>query len=535
MAKMPASMKPPDDFLFANPEGRPFRAISIETELDGPGGEVARSLNSCGIIASQHVLPYGSHPGPAHPHVAFLKSDSSVTCGEVVFDRIYLTNARHAKALRVAMEKMRQLEKQGKVAYNPNCGGHIHMDALGYGFYDVLRLMVNFGYLEEPIFRLAGAGKQYGHRSLYKGYDRAHNGRGYSNPVVKGPFTDPVLALSHFRAQQRNTGLNITKYMSTQCRTGRCEMMPIKVGDHMQDAEVEMRVQRWMRNYRADYGHAPTAADIEARRRAVRRSYGASHRGILDLKMCTCAHPQFTIEWRVWNSQGNPRVLYSWIALMQALHSYCWRPGDDPSYREHEHREPLGWERRPFDGADLAYLKKAQERLEFIFCELPLRDVEKDALAYSFMRTPYRVFGKDYFKRLAQMPYKAPPFPNEYKGIPVRKISDIEELAAMEVVADSPFMEAARRVLFDPMPSPHPNPVPRSESTSPQRERTTGQRPRLRRRGMDTPQEILRSWLDDPPRMFLTPTEVRNMYGPDVVPEYQVESVPELEPERYEE
>lgn len=436
MSKMPASMVAPDDFQFPKLKERPFRAISIETEIDGPGPEVARALCNSGIIGTDYVMQYGTHPGDRHPHVAFLKHDGSVTCGEVVFDRIYLDNETHAKGLRVAMEKLRQLEKKGNIAYNPNCGGHIHIDAAGYGFYDLLRLMVLFGYLEEPIFRLAGAGKQYGHRSLFRGYDRAHNGRGYSNPVVKGPFTDPVLAMNHFRAQHRMSGLNITKYMAARCRAG-CTLLPIRDGDALDDAEVEARLDRWIRQWRSDYGYPPEEDRINMQRDKIRLSL--MRESPMDFKLCTCSHPQHTIEWRVWNSTGNPRIMYGWIALMQALHSYAWRPASDPSYRAHEHREPFGWERRPFDGADLVALAKIKERVEFIFTELPLRDVEKDALAYTFMRTPYKVFGKPFFTGLARSPYKAPPFSNEYKGIPVRKIGDVTEVEVDET--PSPFEE----------------------------------------------------------------------------------------------
>jgi hypothetical protein len=110
----------------------------------------------------------------------------------------------------------------------------------------------------------------------------------------------------------------------------------------------------------------------------------------------------------------------------------------------------LGWERRPFDGADLGYQKKAQDRVEFIFNELPLADVEKDALAYTFMRSPYKVWGKPFFTKLAQTPYKPPEYSNVYKGIPVRKIQDVAEL-----VEEAKKAQDARVDLFDgPLGSP---------------------------------------------------------------------------------
>ena len=444
MAKMPASMLAPDNFVFPDVPGRPFRAISIETEIDGSKTDVARSLYACGVIGTDHVMSYGTHPGEAHPHVAFLKHDSSVTCGEVIFDRIYLDNLAHAKGLRIAMEKMRQLEKKGTIAYNPNCGGHIHVDASGYGFYDLLRLMVLFGYLEEPIFRLAGAGKQYGHRSLFKGYDRAHAGRGYSNPVTKGPFTDPVVAMNSFRVQHRNSGLNITKYMAARCRSKKCNLLPVRDGDDVVDQEVEIRLTQWLNSYTRDNDGIPPSNEMISDERQYLQDT-MRKRVAVDYKLCTCPKEQHTIEWRVWNAQGNPRIMFAWIALMQALHAYSWRPADAPSYREHEHKTPLGWERRPFDGSDLKYLAQAKERVEFMFTELPLRDVEKDALAYTFMRTPYKVFGRDYFRKLAQSSYKPVPYANTYVGIPVRNIGDVKELA--EEAQSSPLDEARARVV----------------------------------------------------------------------------------------
>ena len=161
MAKMPASMVAPDDFLFPKLEGRPFRAISIETEIDGPGPEVARSLYSCGIIGTDHVMQYGSHPGESHPHVAFLKHDGSVTCGEVIFDRIYLDQLAHAKGLRVAMEKMRQLEKKGSIAYNPNCGGHVHVES-EEGVGTTFRVEVPYGSEHLPQERVVSGVPQSG-------------------------------------------------------------------------------------------------------------------------------------------------------------------------------------------------------------------------------------------------------------------------------------------------------------------------------------------------------------------------------------
>jgi hypothetical protein len=509
MSTIPASARAPDDFLFTEPEGRPFRAISIETEVDGPGPKLAKDLNSCGIIGTPYVMDYGTHPGTTHPHIAFLKHDGSVTAGEVVFDRIYLSNPTHAKAFRIATEKMRQLEKKGVIAYNPNCGGHTWVDASGFGFYDLLRLMVLFGHLEEPIFRLAGAGKTYGHRSLFKGYDRAHDGRGYSNPVVKGPFTDPVLAMNAFRTQHRMSGLNISKYLGSRCK-GCSPPLQIRPKDALPDPKVEMKLSRWIASYTSSNGAPPSQVSIETEREYMMHQSGRA--AGVDMKNCTCDHSQFAVEWRVWNAQSNPRILYAWIALMQAAHAYCWRPVDNPGYREHVDMLPLGWERRPFDGADLGYQKAAQTRVEFMFHELPLADVEKDALAYTFMRSPYKVWGKPFFTRLAQTPYKAPEYPNVYSGIPLRKIGDMVELQQeLEATPSDPLVQHRQRVeqveqafargqwldsryLTSTEHSPPLSPPPPTISTGTQRQRRVV-------RTVDPPEEAvmpLRTWRPSP-------------------------------------
>lgn len=372
---LPKLMEPPNGFVFEEPPGRPFRTISMETEVDGDQYALAQSMYGAGVIGTDRRMDYGWHPGKSHPHLAFLKYDGSVTGGELVFDKVDLTNPDHAKMFLCAHLKLRDLEKAGDIAYNPNCGGHVHIDGNGYGYYDILRLLVLFGFMEEPIFRLAGAGKTYGHRTLWKGYDQANGGRGYSDPVVKGPFVDPGRAVAAITGQKRMSGVNTSIYFNSGC-----------IGSH---ASCKPKV------------------------------IGA---GMYDLKECNCiAHVKRTIEWRVWNAQGNPRIVHAWIALMQAFHAYAWRPvGLD--YTKHEDMPEFTWTWKPYDVLTREQKIKAQERVEFMFTELPLTSDEKRSLRYAFNRTPYKTWGKEWFARMVDTPYKPPPFPNKYARVFKRSI-----------------------------------------------------------------------------------------------------------------
>jgi len=391
---LPKLMQPPRKFHFEEPLGRPFRICSVETELDGAGQALASDLFQHGIVASPDVQLYSFQPKNAHPHVAYLKFDGSVTAGELVFDRLDLTNPAHAAALLRALERLRSLEKNGDVGYNPNCGGHIHLDANGFGIWDLVRLMTLFGFCEEPIFRLAGAGKTYGHRTLYTGYDRANHGAGYSDPISKGPFTSAKSAWETIRNQKRMSSLNTTIYTASNDVTG---------GAHG--------------GYRCS-GGCPGAREFIPQKRNGQTVSEA----VFDKKTCTCPQRKNTIEWRVWNAQGNPRILYAWIALMQAMHAWAWRPADDKKYPKHDPMPAFTWTWRPFSRLTQDERRLAQDRVQFMFHELPLTAEEKDTLRYAFMRTPYKLFGKDWMKAQANTPYKPPEFPNIYKKTFKRKL-----------------------------------------------------------------------------------------------------------------
>lgn len=381
MPPLAATVRAPNDFQFPKLEDRPFRIISIETEVDGDSHALPTTLYNSGYVQTPYVERYGYNPPKGYSCLGFIKYDGSVTGGEVVFDCLDLTNKEVARLTHEAYAELYALERKRVIATNPNCGGHITIDAAGYGHFDLLRLLTVFGYLEEPIFRLAGAGKKYGHRSLYPGHDRAAGGGGYANAIIKGPFVPQKDAFTKVFGMRRMSAINITKFRPVpRCTCGAKNNPDLYMDD--------------------DYGNR-----------------------WLDNKRCTCNSLNKCFEWRIWNSQTNPRILYAWIGLMQALHAYAYRPWNTTTYKKVEHLPPLDWRIKRYSTLSTAEKRLAQERVEWLFTELPLTSHEKDALVYAFNRTPYKSFGREWFKRLADTPYKPPPFKNAYTTQITRKIA----------------------------------------------------------------------------------------------------------------
>lgn len=386
---VPKTAQAPNGFVFKKPTGRPFRVVSIETEVDGDGDFLSDTLYRKGFVATPRVERYGFTPAPNYQQLGFIKYDGSVTGGEVVFERMDLTNPVHGAVIAAAYDSMYTMERNKNIQTNPNCGGHITIDAAGYGHFDLLRLLITFGHLEEPIFRLAGAGKKYGHRSLFPGHDRAAGGGGYANPVVKGPFKPDTNWYTKVFGMQRMSAINVTKAQARSCRCG--GTTPLRDGQPRKDP-----------------------------------------------KGCTCPTMNRCFEWRIWNSMTNPRILYAWIGLMQALHAYCWRPAG-PEYIKYDDMDILPWKIKPFNKIMPEDKAKAQERVEWMFNELPLTDHEKEALSYAYMRTPYKVWGRRWFDKLADSKYKKPPFPNGYTTGINRTISKLKaDEAPFEEAPDEP-------------------------------------------------------------------------------------------------
>lgn len=343
--------------------GRPTRIISVETEVDGDRNVLGETLYRCGIVKVPWVESYGSSQESNANWVAHLKHDGSVTGGELISYLLSLDTDEHANAFLEVLKKLRSLNKVGKVQYNSNCGGHIHIDAHNFGYSDVWRLLTIWNYLEDVIYRLAGAGSPYGHRSLDPRHDRANHGGGYASSPVKGPFGTKGVMSQNIYAQNRMSGLNFKPYLSSVggCRCGAF----------------------------------------------------SKHN---DIKTCTCALAKCTIEWRVWNSQANPRILHAWIAFMQAMHAFAENEQEADAEWEKKFLPTLPFFKQPFkELLTEEYRNTVQERLTWVFTNLVFTEAERDSLIYAFKQSELKELGLVFLESLRNVPGPANP---EKKPVP---------------------------------------------------------------------------------------------------------------------
>lgn len=340
---------PPNGLLIPSLPTRPFRLVSIETEVDGDKDVLAGTLFRCGIVRTPEVESYHTHPTNATEWAAHLKHDGSVTGGELISHCLDLSDIDHAMSLLNTLVKLKSLQKLDKIQYNCNCGGHIHIDAHNFGLGDVWRLLTIWNYLEDVIYRLAGAGHSYGHRTLEKGHDVANHGQGYANLTVKGPFGTKGVLGQQVRGQQRMSGLNFVPYMQ-----------------------------------------------------AIASCTCGAFAGAGDGRNCVCDLGKATIEWRVWNTQGNPRILHAWIAFMQAVHAYADQ-GEDPTPEWESSFPVFQYTKTKFASCNAAHKATALDRLEWIFKNLMFTNDERDSLIYTIKQSELAELGEAKINALAKI------------------------------------------------------------------------------------------------------------------------------------
>jgi len=115
-------------------------------------------------------------------------------------------------------------------------------------------------------------------------------------------------------------------------------------------------------------------------------SYCSCGAGVENLRACKCVLPRCTIEWRVWNSQGNPRILHGWIAFMQSLHAWADSAREMTNDEEKEY-PPLAWTKLAWKDTSQGHKNIALERVKWIFGNLVFTDAERDSLIYAFKQT----------------------------------------------------------------------------------------------------------------------------------------------------
>lgn len=341
-------LPPHGDLTLKALPNRPVRVISVETEVDGDPATIATTLYNCGIVREAFVEAYGTRVPEDSSWPAFLKHDGSVTGGEVITFLLKLDESEHGDALKNVLSKLRSLNKVGAVEYNANCGGHIHIDAHNFSSDNLWRLLTVYNYLEDVIYRLAGAGHAYGHRTLVGGHDRANGGHGYAKNTSKGPWGVKSNAFAAAASQDRMTGLNFVPYMQA-------------IRDCLCGARQED-----------------------------------------NLRKCTCTLRKCTIEWRVWNTQANPRIIHGWLAFMQSLHAWA-DSAREMTKAEEEEYSPLGWTKRAWSSTSAAHKEVALERVRWIFSNLVFTDAERDSLLYAFSKTDI-VFPTGFLDEMRKIP-----------------------------------------------------------------------------------------------------------------------------------
>ncbi|HEY6018446.1 MAG TPA: hypothetical protein VIY48_00645, partial [Candidatus Paceibacterota bacterium] len=361
---------------------RPFRTISIETEMNGDGPYLARTLYRCGLVPLSRVADYHSHADTNSDFLAFLKYDGSVSGGELISYLLNLDDATQADGLMDLLKKVNSLHRLGKVSFGSNCGGHIHVDAHNFGYANVWRLLLGFGYAEDPIFRIAGAGSPFGHRTLDPNHARHNPGVGYTNPPAKGPFGSKTTVGSSIKNMHRMSALNFQPFLHAirNCQCG-----------------------AWFAE---------------------------------DSRKCTCNLGKATIEWRVFNSTHNPRILHAWVALVQALHA--WADEDHDPTPEWESEYPaLGWTNTPFQATSPGHQDAVKGRLEWIHTQLPFTADERDSLCYAIEQSDMEILGRDYIQSLKELPNVA----DYEKPKPVRNPSRRQR--AIKIAPPEPGTEGA--------------------------------------------------------------------------------------------
>lgn len=365
---------------------RPVRTISLETEFDGDGSKVGRALCSAKLLPLPDRDRYSSQGDAKGRYPCLLKSDASVTGGELITYLIDLDNEKHAAALMRVTEVLRGCRELGLAQFTHRAGGHVHIDLHGLTARDLWAQYTVFKYLELVIFHLAGAGASYGHRAL--------SGSGYTQPGPDGPFG--------------TVGKFATKVL---------------------------------RNHGHDYRYALHFNNfVQAKDRCKCGAYITG-----EWSACECNLGKATAEWRVFNAEITPRILHGWLALVQALTAYT----TDMEGFDESNFPALPWDGKTLTANALTKISQIKERLEFIFRELPLTVHERDSLIYALKRSALSILGDDYLNDLINVEQaggfgakKAAPNPGSRKEVvfaldggtgPVELDDDVEiELAEPE-------------------------------------------------------------------------------------------------------
>jgi hypothetical protein len=238
---------------------RPTRTISIETEFDGNGPEVTRALHHAGLLPSPNREESHTAQPSSLSHPCLMKRDGTVTGGELVTYLLDLDNENHAEALLRMTEVMKGCRDMNFARFSKNAGGHIHIDLHGFTMKDAWAYYTIFQYLQRPLYYIAGAGAEYGHRSVVGG--------GMAAAPQGGPYGDIRAFALNFPGGR--DGLNFGNW------------------------------------------------------KASRRNCSCGAFAAGEWNDCSCNLGKATAEWRLWNAEITPRILHAWIALTEAITAHA--------------------------------------------------------------------------------------------------------------------------------------------------------------------------------------------------------------------
>ena len=300
------------------------------------GNELALALYEAGISNTDNRTGYHHGSGAGFAHV---ENDSTVDW-ECVIGPINMAEREDVRRLGRAIRLIRERVRDGRLSLDLRAGCHIHVDAARVSLDGAFNLATLFAYVEDVIFRL-GAAKWPIHRAL--------QGSDYAQPIPKETRKLAFARANGDEDGSRYYALSFNNYFSQMLGGCRCGAT---------------RYDSW--------------------------------------EDCTCNLGKCTFEFRVFNTTANPRKLHAYLALSQALVAKALSLGklDDPANEFPVH----GFVHKRFkdmtDAEQGEIIEEWQERLEWIFDELPLTDYERESIAYCVRNSELAHAGEDFINEL---------------------------------------------------------------------------------------------------------------------------------------
>lgn len=299
----------------------------------GNGGTLARAFYEADLSSAVDMAGYHHGSGLGFAHV---ESDSSVDW-EAVIGPFNPAKQGDVTKLNRAVHTIRGMVKDGTLGLDLRAGLHIHVGAERVSLDGAFNLNTLFAYLEDVIFRL-GAARWPIHRAVTNTH--------YTQPIPKD-LRKLEFAQTHNGEESegaRYYALSFNNYFRQMLRHCHCGAV---------------RYDSW--------------------------------------EDCTCDLGKCTFEFRVFNTTANPRKLHAYLALTQALVAKALLMGkivEPATHFPHLSFEPQRF--KDMDEGRQEDLRDAwQERLAWMFTELPLTEAEKESLIYCIRYSELEAIGEE--------------------------------------------------------------------------------------------------------------------------------------------